>query len=275
MAFLTSDQGMTASTIGVDVADLGLPVKEALRKAAELAFRVVEVPTVAGDLAPANLSASGRRHLLRYADGLGLRIAALAADIPGLHLTEPQTVGERVARTCQIIALATDLGVPVVTASVGAVTHPDTGEPSALAVEALREIGEFADYHSIIYAMRPSYENEERLARIFDEVRCPSIGVGHDPAALLMAGVNPISIIGRFADQIPLVHVRDGTVGGSNRAGQETRLGEGDVDLASVLAALHAADYCGPYVVRRTDSQSPIVDIKQGRNVLADMLRAR
>ena len=265
---------MTAISIGVNVDDIGLPVKEALRKAAELAFRAVEVPTVAGNLAPANLSASGRRHLSRYADSLGLRIAALAADVPGLRLTDPQTVSERVARTCRIIELAADLGVPVVTASIGAVTHAETGEPSALAVEALREIGEFADSRGTIYAIRPSCDSDERLARVFDEVRCPSIGVGHDPAALVMAGVNPISIIGRFADQIPLVHVRDGTVGGADRAGRETRLGEGDVDLASVLAALGAADYTGPYVIRRTDSQSAIADIQHGRDVLAGMLPA-
>ena len=264
---------MGTQAIGVDVDDFRLPPKEALRRASELAFRAVEFATVSGDLAPANLSASGRRHLARYVDGLGLRVAALTADIPGLRLTDPKTVSERVARTCQIIELAADLHVPVVTASAGAMTHPETGLPSPLAVEALQEIGEFADSRGTMYALRPSYDNDERLARIFEAVRCPSLGVGHDAAALVMAGTNPIQVIGRFGDQIPIVHVRDGTAGVSERAGHETRLGEGDVDLASVLAALAAVDYAGPYVIRRTDSPLPIVDIQHGRDLLTGILR--
>ena len=263
---------MTTPPIGVDVDDFRLPPKEALRQASELAFRMVEFATVSGEIAPPNLSTSGRRHLSRYVDGLGLQIAALTADIPGLRLTDPKTVSERVARTCQIIELAADLRVPVVTASIGAVTHPETGDPSALAVEALREIGEFADSRGTIYALRPSHDGDERVARLFNEIRCPSIGVGHDAAALVMAGANPIPFIGRFGDRIPLVHVRDGTVGASDRAGHETRIGEGDVDLASVLAALDAVGYAGSYVIRRTDSPSPIADIQLGRDVLTGML---
>ena len=263
---------MNRRAVGVDVDDFRLPPKEALRRASELAFRVVEFATVSGDLAPEKLSTSGRRHLSRYLDGLGLRVAALTADIPGLRLTDPKTASERVGRTCEIIELAADLRVPVVTASVGALTHPETGQPSPLAVETLREIGDFADSRGTVYALRPSSDNDERLACLFEAIRCPSLGLGHDAAALVMAGTNPIPIITRFGEQIPLVHVRDGTVGLSGRAGHETRLGDGDVDVASVLAAFAAIDYSGPLVIRRRDSQSPIPDIQHGRDVLRKIL---
>lgn len=263
---------MSEPRIGVDVDDFRLRPREALRRAADLDFHVVELATVAGDLAPWNLSSSGQRHLLRYVDGLGLHMAALVADLPGLRLTDPRTVDERVERTCRILQLATDLKVPVVTASAGMLTHPDTGEPSEAAIEALKRIGEYADLRGITYSLRPSGDSGERIVRVLDELSCPSIGICLDPAATVMNGVNPLTVIERSPDQIRLMHARDATAGLSERAGHETRFGEGEVDLIGVLAALEAADYAGPYILRRTDSQTPLADIQDARDVLTRLL---
>ncbi len=265
---------MAGSVIGVDLDDLRLPTKDALRRAAELEFRAVEFATVAGDLAPSRLSSSGRRHLMRLVSGLGLKTAALVADVPGLRLTDPRTADERVARTCEVIELAADLKVPVVTASVGALTHPESGELSPLAAEALRRIGEFADSRGVIYAMRPSRDSGDRLAAVLDALRCPSIHVGLDPAAMVMSGVSPLASIERFAEQISLFHARDASAGLVDRPGCETRLGEGEVDLVGVLSALESAEYAGAYIVRRMDSNTPVADIEAGRDVLARHLRA-
>ncbi|GAG18117.1 unnamed protein product, partial [marine sediment metagenome] len=236
---------MSKPDIGVDVDDFRLPTKESLRKAADLAFRTVELATVAGDVAPSNLSSSGRRHLFRYVDGLGLRLAALVGDMPRLRLTDAHTVDERVERTCRILDLAADLNVPLVTASTGALTHPETGEPSVEAVSALRRIGEYADLRGIAYALRPSYDSGERIVRVLDELRCPSIRVCLDPAAMVMTGANPLSRIEQFVEQVALLHARDSTAGLAERTGHETRLGEGEVDLVGVLAVLDAAEYRG------------------------------
>lgn len=263
---------MPIPQIGVDVDDFRLPTKESLQKAAELQFRAVEFATVAGELAPQNLTSSGRRHLSRHAEGLGLHIVSLVADFPGLRFTDPRTVHERVERTCQVLELAADLKVAVVTASLGAVTHPDTGEFSPLAIEGLRRLGEFADSRGRILALRPSRDADERLAEILREVGCPCVAVGLDPAALVMAGANPLATVERLAGRIALVHARDGTVGRDDHAGQETRLGEGDVDFSGLTVVLDAAEFSGAYILRRTSSQTPITDLRHGRDVLARLL---
>ena len=85
-------------------------------------------------------------------------------------------------------------------------------------------------------------------------------------------GEDPLSLIENAAGKIPLMYARDATVGGSQHAGTETRLGEGDVDMIGVVAALHAADYQGPYIVRRIDSQTPVEDIEVGRDRLIECL---
>jgi len=263
---------MHPQSIGVDVDDFRLPVREGLRRASDLRFRNAEIGAVTGELAPPNLSSSGRRHVTRLVEGLGLQLAALTADLPGLRLTDPRSADQRVAETLQILELARDLKTPTVTASVGTLTHPDTGELSPLAVEALRRIGEYADSRGVIFAIRPSGDGAERTGQLLDALGCPSIRICLDPAALVMAGVNPLPLIERLPDRIALVHARDGTAGLSERAGRETRLGEGEVDLVSILAGLSAADYHHPYILRRTDSQTPSQDLEEGRTVLARYL---
>ena len=263
---------MNESIIGVDAGDFGLGSKAALGRAAALDFRAVELPAARGELAPDNLSPSGRRHLARFARGLGLELSALSAELHGLLLTNPRTVQERIERTCQVIDLAADLGVAVVVAGAGALTHPESSEPSPLAVEALVRIGEYADRRGVSYSLRPTREGGERLLRVLDTLRCPSIGICLDPAALVMAGQNPLASVDRLIEHVRMTHVRDATAGMPDCAGQETRLGEGDVDLTGVLAALGAGDYAGPYIVRRTSSSDPTRDLSDARETLRHLL---
>jgi len=263
---------MQPHRIGVDVDDLHLPVKDAIRKAAELKFSAVEIPALMGETSPHNLSSSGRRHLSRYVEGFGLKLAALAADMPTLRLTDPGAVDERIARTCAIIELAKDLNVAVVTASVGALTHPESGAPSPPAMDALRRIGEYADARGTVYAIRPSHDPGDRVVRVLDELCCPSIRIGLDPAAMVMSGVNPFYAAERLAGRIALLHARDASAGLTDRRGRETRLGEGEVDFVGILSVLEATGFRGPFVVRRTDSPRPIPDLQAAREALANML---
>jgi len=258
--------------IGVDAEDLRLPVKEGIRRAAEMAFRCVELPAGAGEIAPRNLSTSGRRHLVRYVKDHGLSLAALTADISGSRLTDPRTVAERVERTCEIIDLARELSVPIVTAAVGALTHPESGEPSEVSLSALRQIGERADSRGIVYAVRPSHDNPDRLRGVFDALRCSSIQIGLDPAAMIMAGTNPGACLEEFADQVALVHARDATAGLRDRPGRETVFSKGEVDFAGIVGFLSGAEYRGPYIARRYDTQTPMADLVAARHALSDLM---
>lgn len=258
--------------IGVDIDDLNLPPKDALRQASDLGFLSVELSTSSQELEPTNLSTSGRRHLLKYTDGLGLRMRAITADLPRLRLTDPGTVDERVERTRRIFDLARDVNVGVVTASSGALTHPETGEPSPLAIQALTQIGEYADACGIVYALRPSRDGVDRVDGVLKKIACPSIRIGLDPAGMVMAGANPLSLIQQFPEDIALLHVRDGVAGLPDRPGSETRFGEGEVDFVSLMALLSAVEFNGPCILRRTDSTNPAADLTLARDALRRLL---
>lgn len=263
---------MARSRIGTDLEDFRLPVKSGLRQAADLQFSCVEVPAASGEITPSQLSGSGRRDLIRFASNLGLDLCALTADIPNTRLTDPATTQQRVEGTRAIIELAADLKVPVVTASVGALTHPDTGEPSPLALEALQHIGECAYATGRIFAIRPSCDPADRLAELIGQLGCPAIRVGIDPAGMVMAGVDPAQVVERLAEDIALVHARDATIGGADRMGHETALGEGEVDLVGLFDLLAEADYVGPWIVRRCHARNPPAEISQAREWLESHL---
>lgn len=265
-------------TLGCDLDDLRLDVKSAVRQAAYMRFTHVEVGAAAGEVSPERLSQSGRRHFVRFLDQQGLKLASLSADMPHLRFTDPAAVDRRVEHTRRILDMAREMGVTCVSASVGAWAHPESGEPSPVALEALSRIGDAADHFGICFALRPSYDTGDRLVTLLNRVNCPSMRVCLDPAAIVMTGGNPLAGVERWIEQLALVHARDATAGaidratGEGHAGRETRLGEGDVDFVGLLQALRDADYHEPLIVRRADARSPVEDIAHDRDVLTQWL---
>ncbi len=61
-------------------------------------------------------------------------------------------------------------------------------------------------------------------------------------------------------------------MGRAAQAGRETRLGEGEVDLVGLLSWLGAAEYSGPFILRRCDSANPPADLADARDMLSRML---
>jgi len=263
---------MMRPMIGVDIDDFRLEAKAALRKASELQLRAIEVPTSEGALAPSNMSATGRRHLARLADGLGLQLSALVADMRHLHWNDPSAIDERLARTCAILDMARDVGASVVTASMGLATEVESGKPDPTAVEVLSLIGEYADARGVLYCVRPMLDSGARLAGVLGAVRCPALRVCLDPAVMVMQGVNPLASVEQWIGHTAMLHARDGTAGLDEHAGHETPLGQGDVDWIGILAVLDAAEVPGPYILRRTDSTSPVTDLADARDTLKQLL---
>jgi len=245
---------MSAWRWGINIGDLGSDPKRTIPIVASLGFSGIEFGAMSGDLEARGLSGSGRRHLRHFVESHGLTILSLTADTSDLRWTDPRAVGERVERTGHVVDLARSLSVRLVSAKVAALTHPESGEPSPVALEVLSRLGELSDSRGVTFALRPSNEKAECMARVLDAVRCPSLGLALDPAALIMSGINPLTYLARLVSQLSIVCVRDGTVGGPDRPGQEVRLGVGDVDWEGIVAVLEAAEFSGVLICRRESS---------------------
>lgn len=256
---------MTRSLLGVGVHDFGMGTKTALSRAAGMGFNAVELGTAAGDTSPDQLSQSGRGHLQRLVSGLGMELSAFDAATPGGGFADPKHVDERIARTKATLDLARDVSVPIVIVALGAMVD-GSGRESTM--DALREVGDHADRIGRTLAVHTHGHSPESLESLLRAVECPAIRVCMDPAALLMMGHDPIEGIRLLADRVCLSHARDATLGGSDRAGHETPLGEGHVDLPAYLAALDGAGYGGPQIIRRTGAEHPLEDIRRALAIL-------
>ena len=256
---------MSRSLLGVGVHDFRMGTKAALSRAAGMGFNAVELGTAAGDTSPDQLSQSGRGHLQRLVRGLGMEFSALDATLPGGGFGDRKQVDERIARTKAALDLARDVSVPIVIVGIGATV--DVSERES-AMDALREVGDHADRIGRTLAVQTHGQSPESLESLLQEVQCPAVRVCMDPAALLMMGHDPIEGITRLADRVCLSHARDATLGGSDCAGHETPLGEGQVDLYAYLAALDGAGYGGPQIIRRTSAEHPLEDIRRALAIL-------
>jgi sugar phosphate isomerase/epimerase len=261
---------MTRPVFGINVHDLRTDPKRGMQQAARMGFRAVELRALDGDIDPANLSESGRRHLHRYVRDIGLQLAALDADFGAGGMADPAAVDACVQRTGQVLAMARELGVPIVTGSVGRLDDADPRREQI--ASALRSIAEQADRIGTIYAVCTSYTAPNQLRRLVDELACPAVRVCTDPGYLVMSGYDPVSATSTLAEHVVLSHARDGLAGTSQSAGREVPLGQGHVNWLAYLATLSAADYAGPQILRRTDAERPLEDLQAGRDTLESQL---
>ena len=259
--------------IGVGVDDFRLPIKEGLARAARLGFNAVELGAGGGEIAPARLSESGRRHLARMCGNLGLTTAALTADVGGPGLSDAAGVSARVELTVDVLTLAADLHVPVVCADVGQMVDPNTGEPDPVALDAIKAIGERADRLGTIFAIQTGADAPEHLAPLLSAIACPSLAVCMDPARLIGLGHDPMAGLQPLAEWIMLSHLGDATRGRPGHAGIETPLGQGQLDLPRYLAELSATPSNSPLILRRRDSRRPIDDLAAAMTLLQSLTR--
>ncbi|MFQ5460999.1 MAG: sugar phosphate isomerase/epimerase family protein [Phycisphaerae bacterium] len=262
---------MDSGRVGVDLQDLGLPPKAGLRRASAMGFRAVQFPAVAGELSARTLSISGRRHVKRFAAGLGLDIAALVADFPSMRLTQPNSIDQRVNQTIEVIEMAASMAVPVVVTSLGAVTDAESGAVVPVAGEALGRLAEASDARNATLALKPAFDAGGRLVNVLNAIACLAVGVCLDPAEMVMRGCNPLDRFDDWAARVALVHVRDATAGEPGRVGRETSLGEGEVDIRGMIVALRDCEYRGDFILRRAEATSPATELSESLTTFRSM----
>lgn len=249
--------------IGCALHDLRLPTRRAILTAYEMGFGVVEIGAGGGETAPRALSESGRRELARLVRDRGMNPAALDTHFRG-GLTDPASVDERVAHTKAVVTMARDMGIAIVTSGVGRLGDERSLE---LAASALSAIGEVCEGAGVLFAVQTDGVDSAVLGEIVQGLSCPSMRYCVDPGVMLMAGADPVEVVGALSDNVLLAHARDAMTTSSGGS-REAVLGEGEVDYLAFLAALSAAGYHGPHIVRRTDSSDPAPDIARAKAFL-------
>ncbi|MDD3242726.1 MAG: sugar phosphate isomerase/epimerase [Eubacteriales bacterium] len=270
-------------SIGVMNDSFRLPLREGLKKAAELGAQGVQMYAISGEMAPENLGPQQRRDLLHYMQDLGLVASALCADLGGHAFTRAQENPGKIERSKRIIDLALDLDCCVATTHIGVIPEDFASEHYAVMASACEELGAYANAAGAKFAIETGPEPAKRMRRFLDSLRCGGgMAVNFDPANLRMViGEEAGPAIHELAPYIVHIHAKDGSMlkktdpeiiydffaeGGIGDMRIEDYfieqpLGEGQVDWDGFFAALKDIEYNGFLTIEREVGADPAGDI--------------
>jgi sugar phosphate isomerase/epimerase len=261
---------MSHLRIAVRLESLGLPVRKALDEAARMGAAGVQMDAV-GDLAPRQLSESGRRELRTLLRSRGLELAAIGCPLRR-GLDEAEGLQPRIEYLRESMTLAYELGARLILVSAGKVPE-EAGSPEATRLrEALLDLQRHGSRCGTRVALDLGPDSGERMASYLNGFEGEVLGVHLAPAALLLHGIPPAAAIRHLAGRLLYVTARDVRKGVGGGLPREAALGAGDIDWLSVVEALEEQEYRGWACVVRDEGTSRAEDVRSGVAFLRRLL---
>ncbi len=226
---------------GSTITFLPYTLEEALRGVSEAGFENVEIGAVKDfleHLDPDDLSPVVIERTKELLDQYGLRVVSLSGHAP-IH-TE---LG--VQRLSNVIRAAGELGCLVVNTFTG---DAESAEEQATFMENARMLADDAQARGIRLCIETDSNmlpTAEEGVRLLDEIGHPWILMNYDPGNVIYyTGVSPETDIKHALGRLGHVHLKD------KRGGKGTldfpALGEGDIDIPSLLKDIAASGFEGP-----------------------------
>ena len=271
--------------IGIIINSFRTDIPTAVKKAAELGAKGIQVYSTRGEMAPENLSPEKRREFLKLVKDNGLVISALCGDL-GCGFYRPDMNPELIEKSKRILDLAKDLETDIVTTHIGVVPEDKEHPRFKIMQEACGELAAYADSINAHFAVETGPETSLVLKSFLDTLGSTGVGVNLDPANLVMVtGDDPAGAVYNLKDYIVHTHAKDGRklydlspeiIYGleesemlSSPAFIELPLGEGDVPFENYLKALNGIGFEGYLTIEREVGANPKADIIKA----ADFLR--
>lgn len=253
---------MLARRIAVRLESLGLPVRKGVEFAASIGAMGVQFDAV-GELAPDQLSQTGRRHLRHILTSHGLSIVGIG--FPTRRgFDDLENLETRVAAALRVLPFAHDLGAPIVINAAGKIPEKRDDPKTVHYFESLERIGREAERVGIRFAMETGWDSPEQLAQFLDQMKCFGLAVNYDPGNLLVRGFDVYGGVALLGDRIVGVHVKDVLRSATTVSGYlETRMGEGELDWNRFFAAIEEIHYFGFFTVERETSNDRLDDVSQ------------
>ena len=280
-------------SIGVIVDSFRLPIKDAVKKAAEVGAQGIQVYSTRGEMAPENLSAAARADFRKLVADNGLKISALCGDLGGGGFCFADRNPEKIEKSKRILDLAKELGTDIVTTHIGVVPDDPNHDRFKVMQEACFELSRYADEIGAHFAIETGPETSAVLKMFLDTLGSTGVGVNLDPANLVMVtGDDPAKAVYDLQKYIVHTHAKDGVqnffedpevVYGLKKrpvdvivtgdSFDEVPLGEGSVNWNEYLKALDDIGYHGFLTIEREVGDQPEVDIRKAVTFLEGLIR--
>jgi len=182
--------------------------------------------------------------------------------------------GERVVHACRMSDWAREAGIDAVTSHIGFIPE-DAGDPNyAPFIATMKAFCAFVSNNGQTFAFETGQETAATLKRTIEDIGMDNVGVNLDPANLLLYGkdhpLEAVDLIGKF---VLNTHCKDGCWPARiGEMGEETPLGEGEVNIRALIPKLYHLGYRGPLTIEREISgDAQVADIKRAAALLEDI----
>ena len=273
--------------IGAIVDSFRCDTKEAIKKAAAIGVKGLQMYCTTGEHAPENFTKDARRDLLAYVKDNGLCFSAICGDL-GMGFGNREKNPALIEASKRIMDLALEMETNIVTTHIGVVPSDPNHERYKIMQEACFALAEYADSIDAHFAIETGPETSKTLKGCLDSLHSKGVAVNLDPANLAMVtGDDPVEAVKTLKDYIVHTHAKDGVrLHESNpeyiygvlhpippeiqamKFFEEVPLGEGAVPFPAYLKALDEIGYRGFLTIEREVGADPEADIKKAYNHL-------
>ena len=275
-------------SIGVMLESFRTDTETALKKAASLGAKGIQVYATHGDMAPEVLVGQKRKDFLKMVKDNGLVISALCGDL-GHGFGNAEKNPELIERSKLILDMAKELETNIVTTHIGVVPADPSHDRYKVMQDACFQLAQYADSLDAHFAIETAPETAETLKRFLDSLHSTGVAVNLDPANFVMVtGDDPVQAVYTLKDYIVHTHAKDGkrnyyrdpeAVYGLVEAEMlaspsfiELPLGEGNVPFPAYLKALDDIGYHGFLTIEREVGDNPEADIRKAADFLKELI---
>ncbi len=277
--------------IGVLLQSFKLETYEAVKKAASIGAKGLQMHATFGPCAFNELVGGARRELLNFVKDNGLCFSALCGDF-GKGFWRPELNPQLIEDSKRIMDMAREMETDVVTTHIGVVPDDPNNDRYKIMQEACFELAQYADNMGGHFAIETGPETAEVLVGFLDTLGSTGVAVNLDPANLMMVKRDdPVKAVHTLKKYIVHTHAKDGinlnpnckaeeiygiTIRHDDWDGKpdfkEVPLGTGQVDFPAYLKALDEIGYKGFLTIERECGEDPAADIVMAADFLRDTI---
>ncbi len=185
-------------------------------------------------------------------------------DIPAVErtvgLVPLATRAARLAEMKQISDFTQLLQCDVIALHLGFVPHSNSGSGYMGVVEVTRELCDHARGNGQNLHLETGQETADSLLQFITDVDRDNLFVNFDPANMILYGTGePIDALKKIGAYVRSIHCKDANWSEEpgKQWGEETPLGQGQVNMELYLSTLKSIGYRGPLTIEREIPQEP------------------
>lgn len=249
---------MPGLRVGIQIAGLRMPFKEALHVASQMGADAIEIDARTG-LRPNEVVGTALRQIRKLIQDLNLRVASIRYATRRGYDCEDE-LERRIEGTKQAMRLAYDLGANVVVNHCGTVPS-DPEDPSRIMLKnVLTDLGAYSQRVGAFLACETGSEPLPQLVDLIESLPEGSAGITLNPGNLIVNGFG-VDGMQQAAKHVMLVHAKDGVPDRSRGRGTEVELGRGMAEFPDIAGLLEEHRFSGYFVVERDNARNPVQDI--------------